>query len=35
MIGNTEDQANKTTSTTGAKLKVNKTQFKKFFTERD
>ena len=28
MIGNTEDQANKTTSTTGAKLKVNKIQFK-------
>ena len=35
MIGNTEDQANKTTSTSGAKLKVNKSQFKKFFTERD
>ena len=35
MIGNSEDQANKTTSTSGEKLKVNKSQFKKFFTERD
>ena len=35
MIGNKEDPANQTNSTSGMKLKVNRGQFKKFFTERD
>ena len=35
MLGNNEDPANQTSSTSGTKLKVNRGQFKKFYTERD